>query len=92
MAESLRLSREEIIICYKEDVVKLLEFLPWLEQKSGGASSSIYSGEGIDKSSMSVPVYDATLLNFIKAVRETDFINRNYVYTYSRYRIKTAGD
>lgn len=92
MAESLRLSREEIIICYKEDVIKLLEFLPWLEQKSGGASSSIYSGEGIDKSSMSVPVYDATLLNFIKAVRATDFINRNYVYTYSRYRIKTAGD
>jgi len=92
MAESLRLSREEIIICYKEDVVKLLEFLPWLERISGGASSSIYSGEGIDKSSMAVPVYDATLLNFIEAVRATDFINRNYVYTFSRYRIKTAAD
>ena len=69
-----------------------MEFLPWLQQKSGGASSSIYSGEGIDKSSMCVPVYDSTLLNFIKAVRETDFINRNYVYTFSRYRIKTAED
>ncbi len=82
--ESLKLSREEIIICYKEDVERLLKFLPWLEKISGG--------EGIGKSSMAVPVYDSTLLSFIKEIRNTDFINRNYVYTYSRYRIKTAKD
>ncbi len=41
---------------------------------------------------MAVPVYDSTLLSFIKEIRNTDFINRNYVYTYSRYRIKTAKD
>lgn len=92
MQESLRLSREEIIICYKEDVTRLLKFLPWLEKTSGGVSSSIYSGEGIGETSMAVPVYDSTLLNFIKEIRSTDFINRNYVYTYSRYRIRTAGD
>ena len=41
---------------------------------------------------MAVPVYDATLLGFVKEVKQTDFLNRNYVYTYSRYRIKTAAD
>jgi len=92
MAESLKLSREEIIICYKEDVERLLKFLPWLEKKSGGVASSIYNGEGIENSSMAVPVYDSTLLSFIKEIRTTDFMNRNYVYTYSRYRIKTAKD
>jgi len=92
MAESLKLSREEIIICYKEDVERLLKFLPWLEKKSGSAASSVYSGEGIEKSSMPVPVYDSTLLSFIKEIRTTDFLNRNYVYTFSRYRIKTASD
>lgn len=92
MAESLRLSREEIIICYKEDVERLLKFLPWLQKASGSAASGIYSGEGIENTSMAVPVYDSTLLNFIKEIRTTDFMNRNYVYTYSRYRIKTAKD
>ena len=92
MADSLRLSRDEIIICFKDDVVKLMKFLPWLQSASGGASSSIYSGEGIDKSSMTVPVYDTTLLNFVKTAKTTDFINRNYVYTFSRYRMRTADD
>ena len=92
MADSLRLSRDEIIICYKEDVVRLIKFLPWLQGVSGADTTGIYSGEGIDKSSMAVPVYDSTLLNFVKEAKKTDFINRNYVYTFSRYRMKTAQD
>lgn len=92
MLDSLRLSREEIIICYKEDVLRLLKYMPWLEKSSGGATSGIYAGDGIDKSSMTVPVYDSTLLSFIKEIKATDFINRNYVYTFSKYRMKTASD
>lgn len=92
MLDSLRLSREEIIICYREDVLRLLKYMPWLEKSSGGATSGIYAGDGIDKSSMTVPVYDSTLLSFIKEIKATDFINRNYVYTFSKYRMKTASD
>lgn len=92
MLDSLRLSREEIIICYKEDVLRLLKYMPWLEKSSGGATSAIYAGDGIDKRSMTVPVYDSTLLSFIKEIKATDFINRNYVYTFSKYRMKTASD
>ena len=92
MQDSLRLSRDEIIICYRDDVARLMKYLSWLQNKSGTAASDIYSGEGIDKTSMAVPVYDSTLLSFIKEVKATDFLNRNYVYTFSRYRIRTAAD
>lgn len=92
MQNNVKLSRDEIIICYRDDVAKLMKYLSWLQNKSGTVTSGLYNGEGIDKSSMAVPVYDSTLLNFIRDIKTTDFLNRNYVYTYSRYRIKTAAD
>ncbi len=92
MQESMKLSRDEIIICYQEDVARLMKYLSWLQNVSGTATSSIFSGEGIDKSSLTVPVYDSTLLNFVKEVKKTDFLNRNYVYTFSRYCMKTEKD
>ena len=61
MQESMKLSRDEIIICYQEDVARLMKYLSWLQNVSGTATSSIFSGEGIDKSSLTVPVYDSTL-------------------------------
>lgn len=92
MFDKKRLSVDEVLICYEEDVVKLLKYLPWLEKVSGSATSSIYSGEGIAKTSMAVPVFDSTLLSFVKTAETTEFINRNYVYTYSRYGMKNAKD
>lgn len=92
MQDNIKLSRDEIIICYQDDVVKLLKFLPWLKNINGANMSSIYDGEGIEETSMAVPVYDSTLLNFIKVANTTEFINRNYVYTYSKYGIRTAKD
>lgn len=92
MQNNVKLSRDEIIICYKDDVARLMKYLSWLQSKSGSVASGLYSGEGIDKTSMAVPVYDATLLSFIREIKTTDFLNRNYVYTYSRYRMKTAVD
>ena len=92
MQESMKLSRDEIIICYQEDVARLMKYLSWLQNVSGTATSSIFSGEGIDKSSLTVPVYDSTLLNFVKEVKKTDFLNIKYVYTFSRYRMKTEKD
>ncbi|MDE6983253.1 MAG: hypothetical protein K2O99_01755 [Lachnospiraceae bacterium] len=92
MQENLRLSRDEIIICYKDDVARLMRYLSWLQEKSGTVTTSVYSGEGIEKSSIAVPTYDSTLLGFIREAKTTDFINRNYMYTLSRYRIRTAAD
>lgn len=92
MEQKERLSREEIIELYQEDAMKLLQYYNWVKKVSGQTMSQIYSGEGIEKSSMAVPVYDSTLLQFIKTAKTTKFMNRNYVYTYSRNMIKTPED
>ena len=41
---------------------------------------------------MTFPVYDGTLLRFIKTAQDSSLINRNYTYTYSRNRIRTTQD
>lgn len=92
MAENEKLSREEIIALYQDDAMKLLQYYSWVKKVSGQKLSEIYKGENIEKTSMAVPVYDATLLQFIKTAKTTKFMNRNYVYTYSRNFIKTAED
>lgn len=85
-----KLSREQIIELYQDDAMKLLQFRNWVKAAAGKETLDIYRGEGIDKSSMTVPVYDENLLNFIRTAKQTQFMNRNYVYTFSKYRIKTA--
>ena len=86
------LSNEEIVEYYRQDAVKLFRYLNWLESKSGKQVSSIYGAEGIATNSVPFPVYDGTLLNFVKEVTNTCFMNRNYVYTYSRKRLKSVKD
>ena len=92
MQENERLSREEIIILYKDDTLKLLKFVNWLEKVNGQNTSNLYTGEGLEETSMAVPVYDSTLLSFVREAKNTEFMNRNYVYTYSQYRLKTPKD
>ena len=78
---------EEIIKTYKEDVEKLAKYIPWLETKSGNDVVSSYRAE---QSTFSFPVYDSTLMSLVKEAQKTKLMNRNYHYTYSRYRIKTV--
>lgn len=92
MQDSEKLSREDIILLYQEDAMKLLHYLNWLQKVSGTQPSAIHKGEGIEATCMPVPVYDTTLLGFVKEAKATKFINRNYVYTYSRYRLRKAED
>ena len=86
------LSNEEIVDYYKEDAIKLFRYLTWLESKSGQSACSIYAGEGISDNSVPFPVYDGTLLNFVKEAEKTCFMDRNYVYVYSRNGLKTSRD
>ena len=41
MQDNLRLSRDEIIICYKDDVARLMQYLSWLQEKSGTVATDI---------------------------------------------------
>lgn len=86
------LSNEEIVEYYRKDATKLFRYLSWLESKSGQSVSSIYGGEGIATNSVPFPVYEGTLMNFVKETLNTCFMDRNYVYVYSRYRLKDVKD
>lgn len=83
---------EELIQKYRNDIEKLAGYIPWLESKSGKDVTSTFSGEGIAERSVTFPVYDSTLLAFVREAKATAFMNKNYVYTYSRNRIRTPQD
>ena len=86
------LSNEEIVEYYRQDAVKLFRYLNWLESKCGRSVSSIYGAEGISTNSVPFPVYESTLLSFVKEVSDTCFMDRNYVYVYTRNRLKNSRD
>ncbi len=92
MKNNERLSREEIIYLYQDDTMRLLKYQNWLEKVNGQNTSNLYTGEGIEETSMAVPVYDSTLLSFIREARDTVFMNKNYVYTFSQHHLRTVKD
>ena len=82
----------EKVLKYKKDVEALSRYLIWLESKKGEDTSNSYDpGEG-KRTTLVVPTYDSTLLGFLKTANQTAFIDRNYVYTYKKYRMETAED
>ncbi len=83
---------EELVAEYRADIAKMAKYLPWLETKSGKDVSSTYSGDGIAEHSVAIPIYDGTLMAFIKEAKQTGLMNRNYVYTYSRNHLQTVQD
>lgn len=85
-------SRQQIVQEYRKTVEPLMRYLPWLEKNTGRAVSHNYQGQGLSKSSMSFPVYDGTLMNFVKEAAASSLMNRNYVYVYTRNRIRSHAD
>ena len=90
--ESEKLSVEEMVEYYKPDVQSLTGYIPWLEAQKGNEMSTTFQGEGIGEHSITFPVYDTTLMNFVKTARASSLIDRNYVYVYSRYGIRGEKD
>lgn len=84
--------RQQIVRTYKPDVERLIRYLPWLEEKAGRNVAENFEGSGIKGSSITFPVYDSTLMSFIKDVQRTTLLDRNYPYIYSRYRFRTVQD
>jgi len=85
-------NRQEQIQNYKRAVEPLVKYLAWLEKNAGKAGSSSYQGQGIGKHSMSFPVYDSNLLNFVREAAETPLMDMNYKYVYTRNRIRSHED
>lgn len=78
--------REQVVAEYKDDLAKLLKYLPYLEKKSGKVKQDYYEGDGEHKV-IPVPVYDSTLLAFVKEARQTKLITRNYPYSYRKWKM-----
>ena len=84
--------RRRVVGEYRPDVERLVRYLPWLEEKAGRNVSEQFEGSGISEHSIPFPVYDSTLLGFVKEVQRTKLLDRNYVYVYSRNKIRTVED
>lgn len=79
--------RRRLVEGYRKEVEPLFRYLPWLEAKRGAEVSSVYKENGLGQNSVAFPVYDSTLLAFVKEVQRGSLTDRNYVYVYSRYHI-----
>ena len=44
------------------------------------------------KTSVPIPIYDSTLLAFVKEVQKTGLVDRNYVYVLSNHGIRKPAD
>lgn len=86
-----QMTAQEVFDRYKDDMLKLIAYLPWLEEKSGKVKvSDNYRSEGMTEHTMSFPVYDGNLLRFVKDAENTIFMDRNYVYVITRNRLRSA--
>jgi len=84
--------RQQLLGEYKQMVIPLLRYLPWFEKNAGRTGSSLYQGPEATSHSMSFPVYDSTLMNFVKEASKSKLMDRNYLYVYTRNRIRTPED
>lgn len=82
--------KEINLIDYKQDVERLITYIPWLESKIGASVSKRYDDKL--ESTIAFPVFDSTLLNFVNEASKTSLMDKNYVYVYSHYFIKTVDD
>ena len=81
--ELTNMKPQELMQHYRSDIELLVRYLPWLEAKRGQEVSNEYHGANETATSFAFPVYEGTLLNFVKDVQKTSLTDRNYQYVYS---------
>lgn len=81
--------KRQMVKRYRADVEPLFRYISWLDTKKGAKVSSVYKDNDLAVHSMSFPVYDGTLLGFVKEVQKTQLLDRNYLYLYARYKLPT---
>jgi len=75
--------RLQLIADYRSRFEPFFRYIPWFEERRGKNQAKLYDGDNTS-GTISVPVYDATLLNFVRAMQDTGMMNRNYHYVYSK--------
>lgn len=84
--------REINLLEFRDDVKKLNRYAEWLESKRGIKVSKIYDDNSLSASTVSFPVYENTLLNFVNEASKTGLMDTNYQYVYSELAIRNHED
>ena len=84
-------SVEDMIARFKEPLKMLIPYLGWLEENMDKEVAQSYSGSEL-KNSIPFPVYDSTLLSFVKTAQATGMMDRNWPYVFTRNKIRTLKD
>ena len=82
--ESDKAYRLQLIAEYRASMEPYFRYIPWFEERRGQNQTKLYDGDNTS-ATISVPVYDSTLLNFVRGMQDTGLMNRNYPYIYSRH-------
>lgn len=84
--------RIQMVNEYKEAILPLLRYLPWLEKNAGQNAGGYYKDPESSEHSIAIPVYDSNLMSFVKEALGSPLMERNYAYVYTRGRIVTHED
>ena len=84
-------SVEDLVERYKEPVRQLLPYLGWLEENMDKQVAQNYSSSELS-GTIQFPVYDSTLLSFVKTAQATGMMDRNWPYVYTRNHLHSARD
>lgn len=79
---------QQYIQKYEADILKLMRYVPYFEEKGGKDVAADYDGS-LGKSSLNFPVYDGTLMSFVREAQKTVFMDKNYCYSYTKRHIRT---
>ena len=89
--ESENAVADEMMRVYGKDILELCAYIPYFAEKGRKDVQKPYDGkQGASK--LNFPVFDSTLLAFVKKAQASKLMDRNYPYVYSRRRIRTHED
>lgn len=81
--------RHQLLEEHRQAAEPLFRYLPWLEANRGQQGSTLTRGTNTNENAMQFPVYDSTLLSFVREASKSVLMDRNYRYLYTRNNIKT---
>lgn len=90
--ENENVYKQEMVNKYRTAIGDLFRYIPWLEQKTGSKMVQTYAGDNSPSNSVPIPVYDSTLLGFVKDMQRTGLMDRNYRYVFTRKGITSEQD
>ena len=84
--------RQQLLQEYKQTAMPLLRYIPWFEKNAGQNPGGFYQDPEFTEHSMSIPVYDSTLMSFVREAEGSALMDRNYSYVYTRNHIQNHED